>query len=262
MLLENKNAVIHGAGGGIGGGVARTFAREGARVFLAGRSRDRLDAVAKEIADAGGSAEVAVVDALDEQAVEEHARVVAARAGSIDVSVNLISRGDVQGIPLVEMTTADFLRPITTGITANFITARAAARHMIGQGSGVILALDSGSANGSPMMGGTGPADAATDTLIRNLAAEVGPHGVRVLGLWTAGVPETLSPQRLASVNSNLTLDDAAFQGLLDRLAEMRMLRRSPRLAEVADAAAFLASDRAAAITGTFVNVTGGIFAS
>ncbi len=262
MLLENKNAVIYGAGGGIGGGVARTFAREGARVFLAGRSRDRLDAVAKEIADAGGSAEVAVVDALDEQAVEEHARVVAARAGSIDVSVNLISRGDVQGIPLVEMTTADFLRPITTGITANFITARAAARHMIGQGSGVILALDSGSANGSPMMGGTGPADAATDTLIRNLAAEVGPHGVRVLGLWTAGVPETLSPQRLASVNSNLTLDDAAFQGLLDRLAEMRMLRRSPRLAEVADAAAFLASDRAAAITGTFVNVTGGIFAS
>ena len=262
MLLENKNAVIFGAGGGIGGGVARTFAREGARVFLAGRSRDRLDAVAKEIADAGGSAEVAVVDALDEQAVEEHARVVAARAGSIDVSVNLISRGDVQGIPLVEMTTADFLRPITTGITANFITARAAARHMIGQGSGVILALDSGSANGSPMMGGTGPADAATDTLIRNLAAEVGPHGVRVLGLWTAGVPETLSPQRLASVNSNLTLDDAAFQGLLDRLAEMRMLRRSPRLAEVADAAAFLASDRAAAITGTFVNVTGGIFAS
>ncbi len=262
MLLENKNAVIYGAGGGIGGGVARTFAREGAPVFLAGRSRDRLDAVAKEIADAGGSAEVAVVDALDEQAVEEHARVVAARAGSIDVSVNLISRGDVQGIPLVEMTTADFLRPITTGITANFITARAAARHMIGQGSGVILALDSGSANGSPMMGGTGPADAATDTLIRNLAAEVGPHGVRVLGLWTAGVPETLSPQRLASVNSNLTLDDAAFQGLLDRLAEMRMLRRSPRLAEVADAAAFLASDRAAAITGTFVNVTGGIFAS
>src|SRR6266511_2967507 len=230
MLLENKNAVIYGAGGGIGGGVARTFAREGARVFLAGRSRDRLDAVAKEIADAGGSAEVAVVDALDEQAVEEHARVVAARAGSIDVSVNLISRGDVQGIPLVEMTTADFLRPITTGITANFITARAAARHMIGQGSGVILALDSGSANGSPMMGGTGPAAAATDTLIRNLAAEVGPHGVRVLGLWTAGVPEMLSPQRLASVNS--TLDDAAFQGLLDR------------------------SDRAAAITGTFVNVT------
>jgi NAD(P)-dependent dehydrogenase (short-subunit alcohol dehydrogenase family) len=160
------------------------------------------------------------------------------------------------------MTTVDFVRPITTGITANFITARAAARRMIEQGSGVILALDSGSAYGSPMMGGTGLADAATDTLIRNLAAGVGPHGVRVLGLWTAGVPETLSREKLASVNSNLDMDDAAFQGLLDRLAEMRMLRRSPRLAEVAAVAAFLASDGAAAITGTFVNVTGGIFPS
>src|SRR5829696_9475586 len=100
------------------------------------------------------------------------------------------------------------------------------------------------------------------DTFIRNLAAEVGPHGVRVLGLWTAGVPETLSPEKLASVNSNLDMDDAAFQGLLDRLSEMRMLRRSPRLAEVAEVAAFLASDRAAAITGTFVNATGGMFPS
>ena len=262
MLLENKNAIIYGAGGGIGGGVARSFARQGAKVFLAGRTREKLEAVAEDITAAGGSAGVAELDALDERAVEEHARAVSEHAGGIDVSFNLVSRGDVQGIPLVDMTTADFVRPITAGITANFITARAAARRMIKQGSGVILVLDSGSANGSPMMGGTGPADAATDTLVRNLAAEVGPHGVRVLGLWTAGVPETLSPEKLASVNSNLDMDDAAFQGLLDRLSEMRMLRRSPRLAEVAEVAAFLASDRAAAITGTFVNATGGVFPS
>jgi NAD(P)-dependent dehydrogenase (short-subunit alcohol dehydrogenase family) len=160
------------------------------------------------------------------------------------------------------MKAEDFTLPITTGVTSNFITARAAARRMIEQGFGVILALDSGSANGSPMMGGTGPADAATDTFIRNLAAEVGPHGVRVLGIWTAGVPETLSPEKLASVDSNLVMDEAAFQGLLDRLDEMRMLRRSPRLAQVAAVAAFLASDNAAAITGTFVNVTSGTFPS
>ncbi len=160
------------------------------------------------------------------------------------------------------MTTEDFIRPITTGIKANFITARAAARHMIRQGSGVILALDSGSANRSPMMGGTGPADAATDTFVRNLAAEIGPHGVRVVGLWTAGVPDTMSPEKLASVNSDLQLDDAAFQGLLARLDEMRMLRRSPRLDQVAAVAAFLASEQAAAITGTFVNVTSGMFSS
>ena len=262
MLLENKNAIIYGGGGAIGGGVAQTFAREGARVFLAGRTRKSLDVVAKDIRSAGGSAEVDKLDALDEQAVDEHARAVASLAGSIDVSFNLISRGDVQGIPLLEMTAEDFVRPITTGITTNFITARAAARRMSEQGSGVILALDSGSANGSPMMGGTGPADAATDTFIRNLAAEIGPHGVRVVGIWTAGVPETLSREKLASVNSNLEMGDAAYQGLLDSLDQMRMTRRSPRLVEVAATAAFLASDEAGALTGTFVNVTSGTFPS
>ena len=120
MLLENKNAIIYGAGGGIGGGVARTFAREGARVFLAGRTRGKLQAVAADITAAGGAAEVAVVDALDEQAVEEHAQTVASRAGSIDISFNLISRGDVQGIPLVDMTAADLTHAVMTGLTTNF----------------------------------------------------------------------------------------------------------------------------------------------
>jgi NAD(P)-dependent dehydrogenase (short-subunit alcohol dehydrogenase family) len=262
MLLEGKNAIIYGAGGSIGGQVARTFAGEGARVFLAGRTRDKLEAVAANITAAGGAAEVAQLDALDEQAVDRHADAVAAKAGSLDISFNLITRGDVQGTPLVDMTTADFVDPITRGITATFITARAAARRMIQQGAGVVLALDSGSAHGSPMMGATGPADAATDTFIRNLAAEVGPRGVRVLGIWTAGLPETLTPEKLAAVNPALQLDAAAFQGLLEQLDGMRMLRRSPRLAEVAAAAAFLASDQAAAITGTFVNVTSGTFPS
>ena len=205
MLLEDKNAVIYGAGGAIGSGVAEAFAREGARVFLAGRTLETLAPVAKDITAAGGSAEVAVVDALDERSVDQHARAVAAHAGSIDVFFNLVSRGDVQGIPLVDMTTTDFTRAITTGITANFITARAAARHMIEQGSGVILALDSGSAHGSPMMGSTGPADAATDTFVRNLAVEVGPHGVRVLGIWAAGIPRRCrrngSPRSTATCN-------------------------------------------------------------
>jgi NAD(P)-dependent dehydrogenase (short-subunit alcohol dehydrogenase family) len=261
MLLENKNAAVYGAGGSIGGAVAREFAREGARVFLAGRTREKLEAVADDIEMDGGSAEVAVLDALDERAVDDHVGEVASRAGGIDVSFNLITRGDVQGIPLVEMTTKDLLRPVTTGLTTNFVTARAAARRMIEQGSGVILALDSGSANGSPMMGGTGPADAATDAFVRNLAAEIGPQGVRVVGIWTAGLPETLSPESLAAVDSKFR-DEEAFRGLLESLDQMRMTRRSPLLAEVAATAAFLASDKAGAITGTFVNATSGTFPS
>jgi NAD(P)-dependent dehydrogenase (short-subunit alcohol dehydrogenase family) len=261
MLLDSRNAVIYGAGGSIGGAVAREFAREGARVFLAGRTREKLERVARDIGADGGSAEVAVVDALDERAVDEHARDVVSQAGSIDVSFNLITRGDVQGIPLVDMATDDLLRAVVNGLRTNFMTARAAARHMVEKGSGVILALDSGSANGSPMMGSTGPADAATDTFIRNLAAEIGPRGVRVVGIWTAGLPETLSPESLAAVDSKFR-DEAAFEGLIENLDQMRMTRRSPGLAEVAATAAFLASDKAGAITGTFVNVTSGMFPS
>src|SRR5215210_9387952 len=146
MLLENKNAVIYGGGGSIGSEVAREFSREGARVFLVGRTRESLEMVANDIKADGGAAEVAVLDALDEQAVDEHARAVVSQAGSIDVSCNLITRGDVQGIPLIDMATDDLLRAVVNGLRSNFVTARAAERRMIEQGSGVILTLDSGSA--------------------------------------------------------------------------------------------------------------------
>src|SRR5947208_1128423 len=105
MLLENKNAVLYGAGGSIGTAVATAFAREGARVYLTGRNRDKLDALAEDIGAAGGRAEVAVVDALDEQAVDAHAAAVVAEAGSLDISLNLVPRGDVQGIPLAQLST-------------------------------------------------------------------------------------------------------------------------------------------------------------
>jgi NAD(P)-dependent dehydrogenase (short-subunit alcohol dehydrogenase family) len=257
-LLEHKNAIIYGAGGGLGGGVARTFAREGARLFLAGRTAGPLEAVAEDIRTAGGTASVAVLDALDEAAVQEHLAGVVAEAGSVDVSFNLVTRGDVQGIPLLDMTAEDLLRPVTNGLRTTFLTARAAARQMVGQGSGVILSLTSGSARGlAPMMGGTGPADAATETFLRYLAAEVGKAGVRVLGIYTAGVPETLTKEKLGAVS-----DSAPDPEELERmLGAMTMLGRAPRLHQVAEVAAFLASDRAAGMTATIANVTCGLVA-
>lgn len=256
QLLTGKTAIIYGGGGGIGGGVARTFAREGARLFLAGRTRSTLDAVAKDITSAGGSAEVAVVDALDEKAVDDHVKNVISKAGRVDVSFNLITRGDVQGTPLVEMTTDDLLRGVVNGLRSNFITARAAARRMIEQRSGVILHLNSASAAGAmPGMGSTGPADAATEAFMRYLAAEVGPHGVRVCGIWTAGVAETLTRERMAAVNENVP----DVQRVKEMLAGMTALRRNVTLADVAEVATFLASDRAAGMTGAMANVTSGL---
>jgi NAD(P)-dependent dehydrogenase (short-subunit alcohol dehydrogenase family) len=256
-LLEGKTAIIYGGGGGIGSGVARTFAREGARVFLAGRTREALEAVATDVKAAGGSAEVALLDALDEQAVDDHVRDVVAKAGRVDVSFNLITRGDVQGIPLVEMTADDLLRAVVNGLRTNFLTARALGRQMIEQRSGVILHLNSASGAGAmPGMGSTGPADAATEAFMRYLAAELGPHGVRVCGIWTAGVAETFTREKLAAVAGANAPEP---QMAIDMIAAASALRRAPRLADVADLAAFLASDRAAGMTGSMVNVTSGL---
>lgn len=251
--LNGRTAVIYGASGGLGRAVARTFAREGARVTLVGRTEEPLAALAKEITAAGGDAEVAVLDALDESAVDEHVRSL----GRVDVSFNLVSRGDVQGVPLVDMTVADLLRAVDTGLRSNFITARAAAREMIKQGSGVILHLNSASGDGAmPGMGSTGPADAATESFMRYLAAEVGPHGVRVCGIWTAGVADTLTKEKLVGVGGPDVPDPVDVERMISGMAA---LRRTPRSVDVAETAAFLASDRAAGITGTMANVTCGL---
>ena len=250
-LLEGKTAIISGAGGGLGSAIARTFAREGATVHLVGRTRAPLEALAADIGDA---ARVAVFDVLDERAVDEHARSV----GRIDVSFNLILRGDVQGTPLVEMSAADLLRAVDNGLLSTFYTARAAARVMVEQGSGVILGLTSGSAKGAqPGMGSTGPADAAQEAFLRYLAAEIGPVGVRVLGIYTAGVAGTLTSEKLAKVNPALAGVDP--QMLVQGIAGAAMLRRAPALQDIAETATFLASDRAGSMTGTIVNATCGL---
>jgi NAD(P)-dependent dehydrogenase (short-subunit alcohol dehydrogenase family) len=198
----------------------------------------------KEIKSAGGSTQAAEVDALDERAVEKHLDDGVSMAGSLDVPFNLITRDDVQGIPLVEMTTDDLLRAVTNGLGSNFITARAAARQMIKQHSGVILHLNSASGDAlQPGMGSTGPADAATEALMRHLSAELGPRGVRVLRIWTAGVAETLTSETLASMSANVPPIEHVRQALAGTAA----LRRNTTLAGVAEVAAFLASERAPA---------------
>jgi 3-oxoacyl-[acyl-carrier protein] reductase len=141
VLLEGKNAVVYGGGGAIGGSVARAFAREGARVFLAGRTLASLEEAAGAIRAAGGAADTAAVDALDGEAVNAHADAVVAEAGSLDISMNVIAHGDVQGTPMVEMPVEDYLRPVATAVRTTFLTATAVGRHMARQGSGVILAF-------------------------------------------------------------------------------------------------------------------------
>ncbi len=257
MLLENKNAVIYGAGGDIGSAVARAFAREGARLFLAGRTLAPLAAVAEEITRAGGRAEVAQVDALDEQAVEQHLGEVVQKSGGIDISFNAIGIGYVQGAPLVEMAPQEFTQPIADAMKTQFLTTTAAARHMSRKGSGVILAITATPGRRFiPNSGNFGVACAAIESLCRQLAGELGPQGIRVICLRSAGSPDAPGLDKFFRQLAELSgVSREAFEA---GLAERTLLKRLPKVAEVADVAVLMASDRASAMTGAVANVTCG----
>lgn len=235
MLLESRNAIIYGGGGAIGGAVARAFAREGATVYLAGRTVEKLDEVAGEIRLAGGSGEIAQLDALDDKAVIRRADAVAAQAGGIDISFNLITHPHTYGIPLAQMAVDDFMAPVQTAARTTFLTAKAAARHMIPRRSGVILAFGDPGDRSGPLrdyfLGGTQVAFDAIETIRRQLAVELGPHGIRVVTLASGGVPESFSE---------------GFEGgdeIARMIEDQTLLGRAATLEDVGNAAVFAASD-------------------
>lgn len=246
MLLEGKNAVIYGGAGAIGSAVARTFAREGASVFLAGRTQSTLDEVANDIRAVGGEAHTTALDALDESAVDAFVDDVVAQAGVIDVSFNLISHGDVQGTPMAEMELEDFMRPIDTAVRSTFITARACARHMIPKRNGAILIFGG---SGDPVpdydIGGFQVGLHALEAMRRQLSSELGRYGVRVVTLKTGGIPESIP--------------GGEDRERLERmLTDATMLKRTATLEDVGIAAAFAASDQARTMTAATINISCG----
>jgi NAD(P)-dependent dehydrogenase (short-subunit alcohol dehydrogenase family) len=259
MMLKDKVAVIYGAGGGIGGAVARAFASDGANVFLTGRHLAPVEAVAKDIAAAGGSAEAAEVDALDEQAIDDHLQSVIDKAGRVDISFNAIGNPNAGtlGVPLVELDVEQFAVPITTHATSYFLTARLAARRMVASKSGVIMTVTALlSRTGVPLVGGYGPADAAKEALTRDLSAELAPHGIRVVGLRPQGMPETGTIRDGFERRSKAT--GMTWEQWQELLASRTHPRRLMTLEEMANTAVFMASDKASGMTGTTVNLTMG----
>jgi NAD(P)-dependent dehydrogenase (short-subunit alcohol dehydrogenase family) len=237
-MLQGKTAVIYGGGGSIGGAVARAFAREGARVHLTGRTLASVAPLAEEI-----GAEAAAVDALDERAVDEHAAAI----GPLDISFNAITHGDVQGTPMHEMDVEDYLRPVATAVRTTFLTMRAAARQMIGNGGGTILLVGG---EGDPPrgyhLGGLQTAFHALEAMRRQLAVELGAQGVRVVTLRSAGVPESISEE---------------FEGrerIVKSLEESTLLGRCATLEDVGNAAVVAASDWGRTMTGATLNISCG----
>ena len=260
MMLKDKVAVIYGAGGAIGGAVARAFASEGASVFLTGRRRAPVDAVAEDIVSADGSAEAAEVDALDEQAVDDHLQNVVERAGRVDISFNAIGSPDanVLGVPLVELDLEQFSLPIATYTRSYFLTARLAARRMVPNKSGVIMTVTTlHSRTGLPLAGGYGPAQAAKEALTRELSAELAPQGIRVVGLRPQAMPESVGSRR-RFFESRAKSSGMTWEQFQEVLAARTHPRRLMTLAEMANVTAFMASDKASGMTGTTVNLTMG----
>ena len=259
MLLKNKIVVIYGAGGAIGGAVARAFAREGARVFLTGRLRAPVEAVAKDVVSASGAAEAAEVDALDEQAVDKHLQSVIDTAGRVDISFNAVGIPDARilGVPLTELDVEQFSLPITTYARSYFLTARLAAQRMLPNKSGVIMTVTALlSRTGVPLVGGYGPAMAAKEALTRNLSAELAPHGIRVVGLRPQAMPETATIKNAYEPRAKAS--GMTWEQWQEKLASRTHPRRLMTLAEMADIAVFMASDKASGMTGTTVNLTMG----
>ncbi len=260
MMLKNKVAVIYGSSGAVGSAISGAFAREGARVFLTGRNLNKVDAVAKGIMDAGGMAEAAHVDALDERSVDGHLQSVIDKAGRVDVSFNAVGIPNtmLQGVPLVDLDVDQFVLPIATYARSYFLTARLAARRMVANGSGVIMTITAvPSRMGIPLVGGFAPAQAAVEALTRGLSAEVASHGVRVVGLRADGMPETGTIREVFGLHAKA--HGISWDQFREMIASKNHRRQLLTLAEMSNVAVFMASDQAGAMTGSIVNLSMGM---
>jgi NAD(P)-dependent dehydrogenase (short-subunit alcohol dehydrogenase family) len=253
MLLKNKNAVVYGAGGSLGGAVSTALAAAGARVFLTGPGETSLTKVKEEIVAAGGGAETAIVDGFDKEAIAAHLETIVKTAGTVDISFNAVDVPLKQGVPLIELTMEEVVDPITRTMQTRFLTATAAAKVMIPQRSGVILSLTATPGGiGYPLTAGFAPACAAVESLSRNLAAELGIYGIRVVNIRSGGSPDSRVFKHAIDNNPEV------MGKVLGEMKADTMLKRLPLLADIANTAVFLASDLAGMITGVTVDVTGG----
>jgi NAD(P)-dependent dehydrogenase (short-subunit alcohol dehydrogenase family) len=259
LKLKNKVAVVY-SNGAIGSAIAKAFAREGAIVFLAGRTPAKLETIADEIISSGGQVETAQVDALDEPAVELHMNNLVKKAGKIDISFNAIGlpRTGIPRAPLAELSVEDFSKPISIYTRSHFITAKAAVRQMIKQKNGVIMMhVPDPSRTSAAFLGGRSPAYAAIESLCRSLSLEYAQEGIRTLCLLTTGLPET--PLVNEAFNNYAKAHNMSYEQFLAINETRTHRKRMNTLAELANTAVFAASDEGSAFTGTTLNLTSGM---
>jgi NAD(P)-dependent dehydrogenase (short-subunit alcohol dehydrogenase family) len=259
-VLNGKHAVVFGAGGTIGTAVAREFAAAGAEVYLSGRTKPKVEALAQQITSNGGKAHAAVVDTLDDAAVNHYIHSLVNEAGTIDIMLDAagpLAKEYGNTKMAVDLPINEFMVPLETMVRSRFITARAAARQMLTQHAGVII-LVTGSPARPHVPGATaiGAAFSAMENLTQNLAFEVSPFGVRVVCIRTLANVDSRSIQNtmgFVASQLHITTDQAMAQ-----IAQSNFLKVPATVQDTANAAVLVASDRARMLTGTIVNATAG----
>jgi len=248
-LLAGKVAFITGAGRGIGAAAARLFAREGARVLLTARTESQLKAVTEEIRAVGGTADYVVCDLTDPAGVRAAVNRSVELYGRLDVAFNNGATGQPPG-PMDELSEADFdqvcavnLKGPWLAMTAEISAIRATARR------GALVNTSSvGSLMANPALPAYGAAKGAVNSLTASAAATYGPEGIRV----NAIAPGTTLTEMLYEW-------DAESPGTIEQLNAQTPLGRAADPDEIAQAAAWLLSDRSSYVTGTVLRVDGGM---
>ncbi len=244
-LFAGRTVVVTGGGSGIGRCIAHELASLGAHVVLVGRTAAKLESVAAEIAEDGGSASTQALDIRDEDAVRAAVRTVAAERGPIFGLVN--NAGGQFPAPAEAISRKGFEAVVRTNLVGGFLVAREVFGASMREHGGAIVNILADMWNGMPGMAHSGAARAGMENLTRTLAFEWAPHGVRV---------NAVAPGWIAS--SGLDRYEGAARALIPKLAEAVPLRRLGTEAEVSAAVCFLLSDAAAFVTGATLRVDGG----
>jgi 3-oxoacyl-[acyl-carrier protein] reductase len=249
--LDGKIAIVYGAGGWVGGAVAHAYWRAGARVFLAGRGAPSLERTVRDRFD-GAQISTDTVDACSGDQVGAHMRAIVGATGRLDIVFNAVTYGDVQGVSLADLDLDTVSDRVRTTIAAQYTVAQAAARHMIGQGEGLISTIV-GHGQPWPGMGTTMVSWGLVEAMLRQWAADLGPKGVRVAWLRTGGF--------LESVMGNIDYGssyahDADVKAVAEGIREATLLKAIPSIEEAGHAAVYLAPARGT--TACAINLTAG----